>query len=1857
MRPLRVLPLLLSVLLLSSLGLLACKKKEAAPATEAPPKAAAAWSEHLAEHTAGAVSRHARITLRFSHDVTTAAQLNQSAAAVLAIDPAPTGNAIFAGPREIVWQPVEPLKAGQEYRATLKAEGLAGVPADLTPYVFVFRALLPDFELREASLDGEPQHPEQLTLSGRLETADGEEAPRVEKLLVAELDGKPVALSWTHVENDRMHHFSAAGIARTDKAQLLRVSWDGKPLGLAREGVRELAVPALGVFTVLDAAVLTEGRQTIRVRFTDTLEKAQKLDALVSLSQGGKTVQIDGSDLLIYPTEHLAGEVTVAVEAALKNTRGKKLGQKFEKTLTFPNERPQVRFTGRGSILPAGPALSIPFEAMNARSVRITAFQIYENDVGQFLQGNTLAGDSELPRVGRYLWRKTVTLPTGQPDRWNRHALDATELLQAHPGALFRLSLSITRADSSYACPGEVPAASDEPLANYEDLDLTQASGWDGIEQYYEGEGGGNENWTERDNPCNDAYFRYNEGVKAERNFLASNLGLVAKRGADGKVHVAASAIDSATPLAGVALDIRNFQNQSIARAETGSDGLVSFDVKGVPFYLVAKKGGEIGYLKMSKGTALANSHFDVGGEAVEGGLKGMVYGERGVWRPGDDIHLTFLLQDDSGKLPADHPVTMQLFNPANQLVQSLTSKTPVDGFYTFTLKTADDAPTGLWRAKALVGGREFGKNLPIETVMPNRLKMALAFDKPLRAADMPVSGTLDAQWLHGALASGLKADVAVKLLSKPLAFTSFKDFTFEDPTRKFKGEPATLFEGKLDAKGQARFSATIESGGEAPAMLEADFTTRVFEEGGAFSTAHSSEPFHPYQRYVGLRLPKGDAIRGMLLTDQKHTVELAVLDAEGKGVSADAIHVSVHKIEWKWWWEKDGATTNADFASGQNLALVAEGDVPVKDGRGSWPFEIKYPDWGRYLVRACDPEGGHCTGRIFYADWPGWAGRAEEQTGPGANALYFFADKPEYRVGETAVVQLPDATAGRALLSIETGSKLIEQRWLELAAGKTRVEIPITAAMSPNAYVAITLIQPHRAIGATADEKSKGKDNDRPIRLYGIIPLKVTDPATVLAPEIKAPEVWRPNGTVEFQVSEKAGREMTYTVAIVDEGLLGLTSFKTPDPHATFYQREALGVSTWDVYDDVAGAYGAAIERLLSLGGDEGGVNKEAQEQKRFPPVVRVLGPFRLKSKEFARHAIELPQYSGAVRIMVVAGRAKAYGRAEKSVIVREPLSVLATAPRVLGPDEEMRLPVSAFAFEPAVKSVKLTLEADPKSFETVGPATASLGFDAPGEKSAFFTLKAKRRIGSGRISVKAESGSHRSTTVIDLPVLPRNPAIAVETQRVLQVGESWSENFTALGIAGTNTAALTLSAVPPFGLERRLDMLIHYPHGCAEQLTSAAFPQLYLDRLLTLEPKRQKDVQTNVEAAINRLRVYLAPTGGFTYWPGAGVNHWADNYAGHFLAEAKARGYFVPAEMWDAWLARQRKAAADGNRSEDAEVRAYRLYTLALADKPDVGAMNRLAEEDLKSNVARWQLAAAYAQIGLPKVAREVLAKNGGSLVPAKDGLPGPNFRSELRDRAILLDVLTRVGDAKAAEVEAVKIAAQMASEEWLSTQSAAWGLSALARHYGADQSAGFRYGLALNGGAAKTAESAKPVLSQPLPELAEGGALTLGNRSERLLTASVLRRGSPAAGEEKAMAQGLALDVRYTTLKGEALDETKLKQGTDFLARVTVANQSGNTLADLALTQVFPSGWQIHNPRFTAGEATPPGLDYQDLRDDRVMSYFGLKSGESRTFEVLLNASYRGRYYLPAVSAEAMYDVRQRAHTAGRWVEVGD
>ncbi|HTE41634.1 MAG TPA: alpha-2-macroglobulin family protein, partial [Steroidobacteraceae bacterium] len=715
-------------------------------------------------------------------------------------------------------------------------------------------------------------------------------------------------------------------------------------------------------------------------------------------------------------------------------------------------------------------------------------------------------------------------------------------------------------------------------------------------------------------------------------------------------------------------------------------------------------------------------------------------------------------------------------------------------------------------------------------------------------------------------------------------------DYTFDDPAREFSNEPQTVFEGVLDTQGRAKFDELLKFERKAPGMLNATFVTRVFEPSGAFSVQRSTQMLSPYAHYVGIKLPKGDIARNMLLTDTPQVVELATVDVEGKPVAVKNIELTVFKIDWRWWWDQSGDSL-AQYSGGTQIRNAVDGKAATVNGAGQWTFSIKYPEWGRYLIRACDTAGGHCAAQAFYIDWPSWAGRPQDQSGPGANMLAIAADKTDYKVGDVAKIDLPEGAQGRALVTIENGSRILDARWIEASDKLRRVELPLTAAMTPNVYVNITLVQPHT-----------GKNNDRPLRMYGIVPIKVTDPKTHLQPVVQVPVEWAPESKASIGVSEASGRAMNYTLALVDEGLLGLTNYKTPDLHGHFYKREALGVSTWDLFDQVAGAYSADLERLLALGGSDAASADLDKNKSRFPPVVKFLGPFQLAAGKKATHEIVLPKYVGAVRVMVVAGLDSAYGSADKSVFVRQPLMILPTAPRVVGPSEEIAIPVSVFAMDDTVKQVQVTLEADAPF--TVETGRSSVTFTAPGEQLAMLRIKTAPRVGQGTLRFTATSGSHRATGVINLAVRsPNAPAIEYE-QKTLQPDESWTSILKAHGLSGTNVASLEVSSIPPLNLERRLQYLIQYPHGCLEQTTSAMFPQLFLSSLMKIDDVRKRQIEANVNGGIARLALFQQAHGGFSYWPGyeTAANFdpravWSSNYVGHFLLEAERLGYHVPA------------------------------------------------------------------------------------------------------------------------------------------------------------------------------------------------------------------------------------------------------------------------------------------------------------------------------------------------------------------------
>ncbi|MBI4424052.1 MAG: hypothetical protein HY554_10015 [Elusimicrobia bacterium] len=1828
-----------------------CRRAPRSPKVK---KADPVWRNVVAAHTGGVVSRKSKVFVQFHSDLLAAHKEGQAARGLIETEPAIDGEPIVAGPRELVIVPKSELKPGSFYLVRVKGGPAAGLPDKAGHYEFAFQVLPRDFSVALEGLVHSRAEEGLWELRGTVTTTDLEEASGVEALLGASLEGEALPVRWAHADGSNVHGFAVSGIRKAAQARTLKLRWDGKAVASGRRETREVEVPGAGVFKVTEVRAVQGDAQHAAVYFSDAVSAEQNLDGLVRLAQGAATLRIEGNVLKVFPRSRLTGSATLIVEPSVRSLHGVLLGARREETLVFPGQKPRLRFVGKGVILPGDEMLSIPFETLNLRSVQVTALRVYAKNVGQFLQANQLDGEQELDRVGRFLWRKTIELPAGPPDQWQRHFFDAGELSRAEPGGLFRLTLSVNRSNAAYPnCTEEErrrPIVPEEPFKNHEELSGAQPGGWDGIEAYYNEGGSVSQWWREREDPCKDAYYRLAEGVRASRNFLASNIGLVAKRDRKGALHVVAADIDTGKPAPAVRVVAYNFQNQAVASGDTDGDGFLTLAPEGKPFYLGAEKGQGRGYLKLSEGAALPVSHFDVGGEQVRDGLKAQLYGERGVWRPGDEVHLVFVLEDKEGAVAAGHPATLRLYSPKGQLMETVTNSRPVGGFYRFTIKTREDAPTGAWTAKVQLGGSEFSKEVRVETVMPNRLKLELDFGgEAIYAADGPASAKLFAQWLHGARASGLKADVQAQLTPIPTRFTRLADHVYDDPTRELKSPAVAVFEGALDAEGRASFPVALEGGKAAAGALSAHFVTRVFEPSGAFSSSRETRVFHPYPRYVGLKLPKGDQARNMLLTDTPHKVSVATLGADGKPASVRRVQVKLYKIGWKWWWDKTGDSP-AEFSSGEHATPIQEGVVATQEGRGEWSFEVKHPEWGRYLVRACDEEGGHCAGQVLYIDWPGWAGRAQEQGGPGAHMLLAQADKPEYAVGETATIQLPEGAEGQVLMSLENGSRVLSKRWVPVSPALARIELPITREMSPTVYVFLSLIQPHA-----------GKRNDRPIRLYGVLPLAVRDPETLLAPVLGTAPEWKPESTATISVSEAKGRPMTYTLAVVDEGLLGLTAFQTPDLHGWFHRKEGLGVSTWDVYDSVIGDFGAELGRLLALGGAEDlGRAANASQARRFPPLVRMLGPFELAAKSTRTHAVDLPAYVGSVRAMVVAGRRGAYGRAEKNVFVRQPLMVQATLPRVIGPGEEMTVPVTAFALKEGLEEVSLTLQAPPP-FEVVGPRRQSLRFQGPGEQLAYFQVRSLERSGKGTLKVGAAGGPHAAAAETLLTVRDPNPRTVVHVHAAIEPGKTWEHRVTPHGLPGTNDAALEVSVLPPMNLETRLQSLIRYPHGCAEQTTSAAFPQVYVPGLVNLSEAEKGQVERNVHAAIDRLKQFQAPSGGFVYWPGAPgeANAWVSNYVGHFLLEAERHGYEVPAAMRAQWVHFQKTRAqvwGPGGGSGALE-QAYRLYTLALAGQPELGAMNRLRELPL-SPQARWQLASAYHAAGVQEAAGTLAAAAAAAPASAPD--EAYTYGSPLRDQAIILHGLALQGDIVRGKPAAEQVSAALFSGERYNTHALAYALMAMARFYGADKDGakGFRYEVSHGPGGPALVASDKPVHRRGLAEVGAGGGLVrVRNPTDRRLFVTLAVGGVPKAGTEGDAAEGLELSVDYETPKGEPLDVARLEQGDEIVAKVTVANRTGARLADVALTHMAASGWELHNGRWTgSGDRVEEGLDYQDVRDDRVYSYFALGPGEAKTVRARFTAAYLGRFYLPAVGAEAMYDATKNARVRGRWVTVG-
>jgi uncharacterized protein YfaS (alpha-2-macroglobulin family) len=1210
-------------------------------------------------------------------------------------------------------------------------------------------------------------------------------------------------------------------------------------------------------------------------------------------------------------------------------------------------------------------------------------------------------------------------------------------------------------------------------------------------------------------------------------------------------------------------------------------------------------------------------------------------------------------LEDKDKVLPENHPVSFELYDARGKINKKVTLTEGLNGFYSFKAVTNPDAPTGNWRLDVKVGGLSFSSRIRIETVKPNRLKIKLEFpDTELHADALKNQAKVKVSWLHGAPAGNLETRIAVNFSVMETVFKGFDEYIFSDPTKSFSPGEREIFNGKLNEKGEVSFTPEFFVKGTSPGKLQASFISRCFEKGGDFSIDQFSIPFSPYNHYIGLKAPKGDQYE-MLLTDTLQNFEIISLDESGKPVDIKGLEVSVFKLDWRWWWHSSGENL-ASYAGSSYEKPVFQKVLDTKTGKAILSFKIAYPDWGRFLVRVNDPEGLHSCARIVYFDWPGEVSRSSRNDPQAASILVLSTDKVKYNVGETAKITIPSAQSGRILLSIENGTKVINHYWLESEEKQTSFSIPITAEMSPNVYINVSLIQAH---GQT--------QNDLPIRMYGVIPLFVENPQTHLDPEISMPDILRPETQIEIGISEKNNKKMTYTISIVDEGLLDITRFKTPDPWKNFYAREALGVKTYDVYDWVLGAYGGRIDGVFSIGGGEDGDGQAQVKANRFPPMVRAIGPFTLDVGKKRVHKIKIPNYIGSVKVMVIAGNSGAYGNTEKVCPVRKPLMILTTLPRVLSPGENVSIPVTVFAMEEQVRKVTIKLESN--AFFDLEETEKTIEFSSTGDKTVDFKARVKSKIGIGKFKITAKSGNEEASNDVELEVRSPNPEVTELYYGVLNPGEVWEKQFNLPGILGTNKADLEVSSLPPVDFGRRLKYLLNYPYGCMEQVTSAVFPQLYLSDVMETDQTFNNFTEQNIKAAIQKLQNFQLWSGGLGLWPNSTIeNDWGTSYAGHFMLEAQKKGYSISKDWLKKWISYQKKIARSwtGHRYETLWEQksmelseAYRLYTLALAGEPELGAMNRMREKSSLDISARWQLAAAYALAGQQQTALN-LVKNLTTEIPVYYDTYY-TYGSELRDKGFILQTLTLLNQREEAVPVMQYISEKLSSEGWYSTQTTAICLMAVSQYAGSGNiSKDLSYDFILNSGEKKHAATNSSYSQIPVKfENQERGKVSVSNTGKGIVFIRLSVHGTPSAGEEKSIMKNLNLQVNYKDLNGNPIDVKSLVQGTDFIAVVAIYNPGTyDYYQNLALTQIFPSGWEIQNQRLFESNIGNFDLpEYQDIRDDRIYTFFNLTREETKKFAVKLNAAYKGRFYLPGILCEEMYRGDVRAVVAGGWIEV--
>ena len=1615
---------------------------------------------------------------------------------------------------------------------------------------------------------------------------------------------------------------------------------DQEKLNLEHKLKRKYILPALGPLHVVDVEEKKVGDYSnINLIFSDYLAANLNYKAYLNLKPKiDYNVEVDGRVLTLKGNFKADQKYRIELFKGLKGKLGSKLA--VDKTVDFTVKisdlEPKLRFAQSGMFLTNAKDQKIAFQTMNLKRVTAKLKKVNSEQVVEFLERNSYRPNNYSYHEydeRSFQWAGEVIdvkkLEVGEArNKWVTSQLNLSSAINESEPGLYIVQLEFEEDDTLYLPPE-----------------------WD-------------------DYQCA-IYIRKNG--QQVKHLIMSNLGITAKQTSNGTYVFVTDLLTTETVDNAVVELVNDYDDHGqdhkadddnddgdygdndgdnyddfdqpaevVETAVTNKNGVAVLNKKAD--YLRVRKGEQWSILEFAE-TKLDTSLFATSGIDNQDGLKAFIYTDRGVYRPGDKVNLSVIVRNQNNTFPKDHPITLKVYNPQRKLVYQETNRQAEDGFYVFDFATKDTALTGNWKVKAEVGSQSFFKELKVESIVPYRIEVNIdPKQEKLTLTDQQVDFSIESKYLFGAPAADLESKTKIKVEPYRVTFDRFKSFVFNNQGQYFAPIESQKFTKRLNQAGKTDISWKLPEIDTVPAGLELKIDTKVLEKGGRAVPEQKSIPIETYDRYVGIKKLADDD----LAIGNQVNFDLALVSKDGELISGEKLRYKIYRMRRYWWWEYDNRNSfRKHFKNDKYTEVVDQGVITSREDLAT--LEYKLADYGELLLEVEDVKSGHKAGYFFRSYWWGDNGKSKS-----ADIVTLKPDQSEYYPGDKAKIAVNTPPKGKALLTVEKNGKLLQKEWKKLNGTQTIFEVPIKKEYIPNAYVSISVYQPQE------------NNNDLPIRMYGTKALKVNKKDAKLGYILTTPQEIRPKEEFKVQVETKDNQQSQFTIAVVDEGLLDITNFKTPNPLQYFFQQERLITKTFDTFADIIGLNSGYIYNVFSIGGGMSKKYKEKQLQAektdRFEPVALFKGPIKTDQQGKAEVEFKMPNYIGNVRVMVIGAKEDSYGAVKENIPVKSDLMLMPTLPRVLGPKDKIKVPVTIFGMADDLGAVQVSMEVE-GPVKVIGSKEKELQFTGAANKDLEFDLAATDGIGEAKIKFRAvdQENNYQSEKTIDLAVRPYNPYIYQSNKQVVAAGEEIKLDVPKKGIENSNYAQVSLTKQRSLNLNHRLKWLIRYPYGCIEQTTSSIFPQLYLGNLLDLDTKRIKEIDNNINSGIKRLRKFQLSKGGFSYWPNSNrASEWGTNYAGHFLIEAQKQGYNVPADMFNSWLKYQKDQSKDkeGRRL----TRAYRLYLLALADETLVSEMNYMRENELKQmrTTAKYFLAGAYQQAGYKEVAQEIIAELDFEVQEYRE--TGGTYGSTLRDKAVILDIMTSFKNYDQGLAVYNDLAERLSTDDWYSTQSTAYSLMAAAKYLGSLEEQKIEAEITTAAGVREKVDSEEKMATTEVTD-SYGQEVVVKNNTSQPLFAAVEWEGIPLRNQLKAVENNLALQVEWLDESGEEIDPTQLKQGTTFWGHFEVDKTVDKPIKELALVQVLPAGWEIENIRL-AGQKLPDWMsgydlnneEYLDIRDDRVRWFFDLKKyQDDLEFVVKINTVTVGEFYLPPTLVEAMYDNRYKATTAGQRVEV--